>query len=315
MEDKRMNKTLLAKLATMTLAGGTVLGVGSVLQAKTVQTVNLTIKPNHLGKPNITINPNGFGQPDLVIKPDYTIESSGLNGFSPETEETLENEEVEINFEDSNEDIDVEVEIESEDDFEDFEEVESEDDFTDYIEDDFVDFNEAIEFEDEFEEPIEIEFEEELNNEVGFGTEAIVEPDYTNETIENEWITLQTQFEDEVLDLVNIEREQYQLAPLTMDEDVRQVARLKSKDMCTKHYFDHTSPTYGTPFEMLKSFKITYHAAAENIAQGQRTPEAVVKAWMNSPGHRANILNASYTKLGVGFEENGYYWTQLFLLD
>ena len=98
-----------------------------------------------------------------------------------------------------------------------------------------------------------------------------------------------------------------------MDENVRKVARTKSTDMSKNNYFSHTSPTYGSPFDMLKTFGISYRSAGENIAQGYTTPEAVVKGWMNSPGHRANILNESYTKIGVGYEANGNYWTQLFI--
>lgn len=126
-------------------------------------------------------------------------------------------------------------------------------------------------------------------------------------------ISAQTAFENQVLALVNKERANYGLSPLTMDESVREVARVKSSDMSKNNYFSHTSPTYGSPFAMLKSFGISYKAAAENIAQGYTTSEAVVKGWMNSSGHRANILNASYTKIGIGYEANGNYWTQLFI--
>ena len=79
-------------------------------------------------------------------------------------------------------------------------------------------------------------------------------------------------------------------------------------------YFSHTSPTYGSPFDMMKNFGISYRSAGENIAKGYATPEAVVKGWMNSPGHRANILNKSFTHIGVGYVENGSYWTQMFIL-
>ena len=65
--------------------------------------------------------------------------------------------------------------------------------------------------------------------------------------------------------------------------------------MVDNRYFSHTSPTYGTPFQMIRSFGLSYRSAGENIAYGQRTPQAVVNAWMNSSGHRANILSSSYT--------------------
>ncbi|MFR0780303.1 MAG: CAP domain-containing protein, partial [Zhenhengia sp.] len=126
-------------------------------------------------------------------------------------------------------------------------------------------------------------------------------------------VSTQTQFENRVLELVNIERQKAGLNALQMDESVRNVARLKSEDMRVNKYFDHTSPTYGSPFDMLKKFGISYKSAGENIAQGYSTPEAVVNGWMNSSGHRANILNASFTHMGVGYDANGHYWTQMFI--
>ena len=83
--------------------------------------------------------------------------------------------------------------------------------------------------------------------------------------------------------------------------------------MKDNRYFSHTSPVYGSPFQMIKSFGITYRSAGENIARGQATPKAVVDAWMNSSGHRANILNASFTQIGVGYVASGRYWTQMFI--
>ena len=120
-------------------------------------------------------------------------------------------------------------------------------------------------------------------------------------------------FEKEVVRLVNEIRKQHGLAELTYDWQLSRVARIKSEDMRDNKYFSHTSPTYGTPFQMMKSFGITYRSAGENIARGQATPQAVVNAWMNSSGHRANILNSSFTHIGVGYAENGRYWTQMFI--
>ena len=120
-------------------------------------------------------------------------------------------------------------------------------------------------------------------------------------------------YEEEVVRLVNVERAKYGLSPLETDWQLSRVARYKSQDMKDKNYFSHTSPTYGTPFQMMKSFGITYRYAGENIAKGQKTPQAVVTAWMNSSGHRANILNANYKKIGVGYVANGNYWTQMFI--
>ena len=122
-----------------------------------------------------------------------------------------------------------------------------------------------------------------------------------------------TAFESEVVRLVNQERAKQGLAPLTQDWQLSRVARYKSQDMKNLGYFSHTSPTYGSPFDMMKSFGISYRTAGENIAKGYATPEAVVRAWMNSPGHRANILNSSYTHIGVGYVASGSYWTQMFI--
>ncbi len=122
-----------------------------------------------------------------------------------------------------------------------------------------------------------------------------------------------TAFESEVVRLVNEIRVQYGLKPLTENWELSRVARYKSQDMADNGYFSHTSPTYGSPFQMMKAFGLSYRAAGENIAYGQRSPQAVVNAWMNSSGHRANILNASYTQIGVGYVADGRYWTQMFI--
>lgn len=122
-----------------------------------------------------------------------------------------------------------------------------------------------------------------------------------------------TNYEREVIRLVNEIRTSRGLSALKEDWQLSRVARYKSQDMKDNHYFSHTSPTYGSPFEMMKKFGISYRAAAENIARGQRTPQEVVNAWMNSAGHRSNILNAQYTKIGVGYVANGNYWTQMFI--
>ena len=120
-------------------------------------------------------------------------------------------------------------------------------------------------------------------------------------------------YEKEVVRLVNEERAKAGLKALTEDWELSRVARYKSQDMRDNNYFSHTSPVYGSPFDMIKSFGITYKSAGENIARGQISPQAVVKAWMNSSGHRQNILNASYTKIGVGYVADGRYWTQMFI--
>lgn len=119
-------------------------------------------------------------------------------------------------------------------------------------------------------------------------------------------------YENEVIRLVNQIRVQNGLQKLQADWQLSRIARYKSQDMKDKGYFSHQSPTYGSPFDMLKSFGISYRYAAENIARGQSTPQSVVNAWMNSSGHRANILNPNYTKIGVGYVKSGNYWTQMF---
>ncbi len=120
-------------------------------------------------------------------------------------------------------------------------------------------------------------------------------------------------FEQEVVNITNEERQKHGLAPLQVDGELSKVAREKSQDMAANGYFSHNSPTYGSPFNMMKSFGITYRTAGENIAKGQQSPEEVVNAWMNSEGHRANILNPNFTHIGVGFVEQGNYWTQQFI--
>ena len=120
-------------------------------------------------------------------------------------------------------------------------------------------------------------------------------------------------FESEVIRLVNAERTKHGLPNLKEDWQLSRVARYKSEDMRDNKYFSHTSPTYGSPFEMMKNFGISYKSAGENIAKGQKTPAAVVNAWMNSPGHRKNILSKGFTHIGVGYAADGNYWTQMFI--
>lgn len=120
-------------------------------------------------------------------------------------------------------------------------------------------------------------------------------------------------FEEKVVELVNEQRALNGLSPLKLSSKLSDVARLKSQDMHDNKYFSHTSPTYGSPFDMMKTFGISYRSAGENIAMGYSSPESVMDGWMNSPGHRANILNASYTTIGVGYVADGHYWTQEFI--
>lgn len=120
-----------------------------------------------------------------------------------------------------------------------------------------------------------------------------------------------SQLELAACELVNQYRAENGLAPLTISADLSVKARIKSQDMRDNNYFDHNSPTYGSPFALMQSLGITYRTAGENIAMGYRTAEAVVNAWMNSTGHRANILSTNYTTMGIGFVDG--YWTQWFI--
>lgn len=121
-----------------------------------------------------------------------------------------------------------------------------------------------------------------------------------------------SEFATQVVTLVNQERAKAGLPALKVtNSTLRLVALDKAKDMYNNNYFSHTSPTYGSPFDMMKKYGVTYRAAGENIAKGQRTPQEVMTAWMNSAGHRANILSASFTTIGVAYY-NGV-WVQEFI--
>ena len=121
--------------------------------------------------------------------------------------------------------------------------------------------------------------------------------------------------EQEVFNLINEQRTKNGLSALKMDNEVQRVARIKAQDMVDKNYFSHTSPTYGSPFDMLKSFKVTYKTAGENIA-GNSTNSGAVNAWMNSSGHKANILNSSFNFTGIGVVSSPTYgkvYVQMFI--
>ena len=124
-----------------------------------------------------------------------------------------------------------------------------------------------------------------------------------------------TQDEKEVLNLINQKRVSNGLTSLKIDDEVQNIARIKAQDMVDNNYFSHTSPTYGSPFDMMKSFKISYNTAGENIA-GNSTNTGAVEAWMNSSGHRANILNNSYNHTGIGIVKSDKYgkiYVQMFI--
>ena len=115
-----------------------------------------------------------------------------------------------------------------------------------------------------------------------------------------------TAMQTEMLGYINADRAKEGLASLTLDKALSDGATLKSKDMVVNHYFSHTSPTYGSPFDMMKSLGISYSYAGENIAK-QISVKGAHDAFMNSPGHRANIMKAKYKKVGLGFVQDGSY--------
>lgn len=117
-------------------------------------------------------------------------------------------------------------------------------------------------------------------------------------------------FEQQVANLVNAERAKHGLKPLLHRADIKNVAEKKAMDLIHSNYFSHNSPNYGSPFDMLRTFGISYRTAGENIAKGQKSPQEVMNAMMNSPGHRANILKPEFDSIGVGYYQGA--WVQMF---
>lgn len=164
-----------------------------------------------------------------------------------------------------------------------------------------------------------------INEQKGHGTEVKEENNVQNENVQSEEQNKDVEkqkdendnnlhpFEQEVVELTNQEREKQGLAPLEIDSELSLVSKDKSKDMLNNQYFSHDSPTYGSPFDMMEQYGISYRTAGENIAKGQSSPEEVVDGWMNSPGHRENILNGDFTHIGVGYVEQENVWTQQFI--
>ena len=122
----------------------------------------------------------------------------------------------------------------------------------------------------------------------------------------------QSSFTAEVVKLVNAERVRYGLSALTVDTKVQQAAQVRAQE--TVQSFSHTRPSGASFSSALTEAGVSYTRAGENIAYGQATPQAVVSAWMDSEGHRANILSRNFTKIGVGYTLSGgaAYWAQLF---
>lgn len=116
-----------------------------------------------------------------------------------------------------------------------------------------------------------------------------------------------------VASLVNAARQDAGLSELELDADLCAAAQARAQEIAQS--FSHTRPDGSSCFTILEEFGISYRAAGENIAMGQRTPEEVMDGWMNSSGHRANILNGTFTSIGVGYYVDGAgaaHWVQIF---
>ncbi len=155
------------------------------------------------------------------------------------------------------------------------------------------------------------------NGKVGAINPEDVNPMVENSTLEGQQTNIKklTPNEQELLRLVNAERSKHGLSPLKVDLELAEVARFKSQDMIDNDYFSHYSPTYGSPFEMLQNFGIKYIYAGENIA-GNQSVKAAHESLMDSKGHKENILNESFTHIGIGIKEGskmGKIFTQLFI--
>lgn len=125
-------------------------------------------------------------------------------------------------------------------------------------------------------------------------------------------VSSESRYISEVVRLVNAERAKEGLAALQMDSSLNSAAQVRAKEIVTS--FSHTRPNGSNCFTALSEAGIKYNGSGENIAYGQKTPAEVVNAWMNSAGHRANIMSSKFTKIGVGcHNSNGtYYWSQFF---
>jgi uncharacterized protein YkwD len=123
-------------------------------------------------------------------------------------------------------------------------------------------------------------------------------------------------FQQQILPLVNVERRKANLQSLTLNSQLGQAAQNHTNDMVSKSYFSHTSPSGGTMTSRVNATGYVYSTIGENIAAGSSTANTTMTQWMNSPGHRANILNPKFRELGVGYapsnDQYRYYWTQVF---
>lgn len=160
-------------------------------------------------------------------------------------------------------------------------------------------------------EDIELEDDEELEDEEEPEDIELEEKDYEEDEKVDIGLNGTDEFAKEVLSLVNKERKKAGLSELSYDETLFQAADMRAKELNAQ--FSHTRPDGTNCFTILKEYQISYSSCGENIASGYSIPESVVDGWMNSEGHRANIMNPSFTKLGVGYYNNN--WVQLFIQD
>lgn len=140
----------------------------------------------------------------------------------------------------------------------------------------------------------------------------------TQETFTNSPLTTPTatgsSYAQQVIDLVNAQRAQSGLAPVSTNNSISTEALVRAQEI--ESTFSHTRPDGSSFYTALTQYAVPYSGAGENIAYGQSTPEQVMQSWMNSSGHRANILNANYTTIGVGCYQNAagvFYWVQSFV--
>ncbi|MBD2206238.1 CAP domain-containing protein [Calothrix sp. FACHB-1219] len=117
----------------------------------------------------------------------------------------------------------------------------------------------------------------------------------------------------QVLDIVNNERSRVGLSPLRLHSQLTAAAQAHSNDMARNNFMSHTGSDGSSPFDRMKRYGYNYRQAAENVASGYSSPQDVMRGWMNSSGHRANILNPNYRDIGIGYANgNQLYWTQTF---
>ena len=144
---------------------------------------------------------------------------------------------------------------------------------------------------------------------------GVIKYDAVNKTYTDSSVYAINETAKQTARLVNLERAKVGLPSLVVDAPLSKIATIKAEDLNKNEYFAHKSPTYGDPWDMAAHFGYSYRSFGENIAFGQETPEEVVKAWMNSPGHKANILNKDYTNIGAGITKNAQgriYWVHMF---